>query len=63
MKCPCKDCENRELLCHAKCSDYISWSNQKKEINRQKFLDKEAIDTQYKSISRMWLVSYRNNKR
>ena len=31
--CPCKDCENRNVGCHAFCSDYRFFRNQMDERN------------------------------
>lgn len=31
--CPCKDCERREIGCHASCQDYIAWREWKDKEN------------------------------
>lgn len=35
QKPKCKDCQKREMLCHAKCEEYISWRKARtEEMNR-----------------------------
>jgi len=40
MKCPCKDCFDRKLLCHSQCKKYQTW---KAELAKMKAA-KEAAD-------------------
>ena len=40
MKCPCKGCFDRKLLCHSQCERYKAW---KAELERLKAA-KEAAD-------------------
>ena len=38
MKCPCKDCDRRKLLCHSFCKEYhefVAWREEVRE-KRQK---------------------------
>lgn len=39
MTNPCKDCEYRNIGCHAKCQVYASWSEENETIkqNKQKY--------------------------
>ena len=59
LKSPCKDCTERALGCHANCSDYILFSNERRKINderwkaktmsryEKKYRDKESGKTFY----------------
>lgn len=29
---PCKNCELRELHCHSKCKDYLTYDNERKQV-------------------------------
>ena len=31
---PCKDCHDRYVGCHASCGAYLSWSEERRELNR-----------------------------
>ena len=32
---PCKDCKDRKVGCHAVCQKYISWQNERKELQKK----------------------------
>ena len=34
MKCPCKGCEDRTILCHGRCDGYQQWKAEREEINK-----------------------------
>ena len=48
---PCYKCEKHDPTCHGKCETYQEWSNQRKEISKQRIL--EGDWKEYNS-SRIW---------
>ena len=48
---PCYKCEKHNPTCHGKCETYQEWSNQRKEISKQRIL--EGDWKEYNS-SRIW---------
>lgn len=37
--CPCKGCQDREILCHANCEKYIAWKQENEEIKKKRIAD------------------------
>lgn len=33
-KCPCKDCHDRRLKCHADCAKYLEWAARKRAVHQ-----------------------------
>lgn len=33
--CPCHNCKDRQVGCHAKCGDYIEWSKENARVRRK----------------------------
>ena len=58
MKCPCKECTDRKLLCHGSCDEYKAWKEYREEINKKRLADKEL-----KQLSRDHEIKYRKNLR
>ncbi len=48
MKAPCKDCENRKVLCHESCQKYKSYKEQYLTLKHEDRL---------KKIARYWTTS------
>lgn len=48
---PCRNCENREVGCHATCDRYIEWKQAHIEKQRKRFAYKET-EYQYMAIAR-----------
>ena len=46
--CPCKECEERKVGCHAKCEDYKEW---KAEYEKAKERDNKSRHIEYGSIA------------
>ena len=42
MKCPCKDCADRKLLCHGSCEKYKAWKEESERVAKQIRLEKEG---------------------
>lgn len=49
---PCKDCPDREVGCHSKCSRYLNWKEQNEATKRAKALEREANSYMYENIKR-----------
>lgn len=63
MKPPCKNCKKRVLHCHSTCSEYIAFSNERRNIQKQK--QKEALEYEQRvaSIQRMQKYMKRSKKK
>lgn len=51
LKCPCKGCDRRKLLCHGSCQTYQQWKKELDAVNDAKRRDSEkygAISTNRK---------------
>lgn len=53
---PCKDCEDRELLCHSKCESYINWKAAREAKPRR---DKEYLEYKHDMITKRIREEYR----
>lgn len=42
MKCPCKDCDRRKLLCHSQCAEYAKFKDWREEVIKRKAEGVEA---------------------
>ena len=58
MKCPCKDCVRRKLLCHSFCDEYAKFKEWREEVLKRKTEDVEgknyAIDKAIKIKRGRW---------
>lgn len=42
MNCPCKECTDREIGCHSKCSKYADWKTEHEKIKN--IINKKTLD-------------------
>lgn len=47
---PCRNCENREVGCHATCDRYINWKAEHIKSKRKRFEQKQT-DYQYMAVA------------
>lgn len=51
LRAPCKNCELREVGCHAKCKAYIEWAKEHEAL-REKNRTERVIEFSIKNIRR-----------
>lgn len=56
---PCYKCKKHNPTCHGKCEAYQKWSDQRKEISKQRIL--EGDWKEYNS-SRIWKRQFRKER-
>ena len=53
MKCPCKDCQDRKLLCHGQCDQYQAWKKEN-EAMRKWLNDSNVVQVSDAVIRKRW---------
>ena len=48
---PCQDCQDRQVGCHSSCGKYIEYSNELKELNKEKTRIHNSYDFLKQSIT------------
>lgn len=51
MDCCCRGCGDRYVGCHSKCKTYLSWLDETRKVNQQKF--EYLQNTDYRDESRV----------
>ena len=56
MRCPCQDCGDREIGCHAKCERYKEWkqARQDETARRRDYIEKDALTFSTHSVRVKW---------
>ena len=58
IKSPCKDCQNRRLLCHSSCLEYLEYFKSNEELKKKRFQETEkdyfAI-TRHRELKDKWI--------
>lgn len=54
MKCPCKNCFDRKLLCHGQCKRYQEWKAELARIKAAKDADANAITVPDNVVREYW---------
>ena len=44
MKCPCKNCEKREVHCHGKCAEYKEWKVENDQLREKERKDRRGYN-------------------